>query len=75
MTSFKIIIQTCEITYIHQPAILRGNLKRVQKGTMHWLLRKIKKVESLRCLFKIEDAKHKTLDLSTAYILTTPKFI
>ena len=59
MTKFK-IIQTSEIRYIHQPAILRGNLKRVQKGTTHWLLRKIKKVKSLRCLREIEDAKYKT---------------
>ena len=33
------------------------------------------KDECLGYLFKIKGAKHKTLDLSRSYILTTPKFI
>ena len=37
--------------------------------------KKMMKDECLRCLFKIEGAKHKTLDLSRSYFMTTPKFI
>ena len=33
------------------------------------------KDECLGYLFKMKGAKHKTLDLSRSYILTTPKFI
>ena len=38
-------------------------------------LKKMMKDECRRCLFKIKGAKHKTLDLSRSYVLTTPKFI
>ena len=44
--------------------------------TKHKLcLTKMMKDECLGCLFKMKGAKHKTLDLSRSYILTTPKFI
>ena len=44
--------------------------------TKHKLyLNKMMKDECLGYLFKIKGAKHKTLDLSRSYILTTPKFI
>ena len=76
MSSLFIILSDAS-TSTHQLAILRDNLKLTQKGTQHFVcfFKKMMKDKCLWCLFKIEGVKHKTLDLSRSYILTTPKFI